>query len=141
MEYTTKKNLFKEKMKQCYKELNDFHNKLNKGETLNNKISSLSKKNEEKIKLIDKEINTSSKQNKCHKNIIYLIEEAKRDNLGYKTFLSYDNEVIRPNNIFTNQFNRPNKFISYHSINSSFNIGKSLDNYSKNYIKRNNLKK
>ena len=41
MEYRTKKNLFREKMKQCYKELNDFHNRLNKVESSNNKITSL----------------------------------------------------------------------------------------------------
>ena len=141
MEYRTKKNLFREKMKQCYKELNDFHNRLNKVESSNNKITSLSKKNEKKIRLFDKVMNSPSKQNRYHKNIIYLIEEAKRDNLGYKSFLSFNNEDTPNNNIFSTRFNRPNKFINFQSPNSSFTIGKSLDNISRNYKKRDNLKK
>lgn len=139
MDFRTRNTSLKEKMKAVYGELNNFSVKKNKIKLTKNKITpSLSKKNEDRIKLFDKIINSPMKQNKYHKNIIYLIEETKRNNLGYKTFLDF-NKDENSDNLLPYNYYKPNR--KYSSANSSFNLENKLDNLSRNSSKKYNLKK
>lgn len=142
MDFRTRNISFKEKMKAVYGELNNFNVKKNKLKLTKNRINPISKKNEERIKLFEKVINSPMKQNnKYQKNIIYLIEETKRNNLGYKSFLDIEKDE-NSEHLVLNRFYRPNKFMrSYRSANSSFNLDNKLENLSRNSSKRDTLKK
>ena len=144
MDFRTRNSSFQQKFNEIYGELNNFHNRIqNKNKSTKSKVV-LNKKNENKLKLIDKALNNPPKKNKFEeKNIIYLIEKTKRNSLGYKSFLNMSNNMNNNNsNILTNRFNRPIiKTKSFNSANSSFSFGNGFDNISRNPSKSDALKK
>jgi len=143
MNFRTRKQTFQEKMDNIYNELNNINSKQNKINPEKNKIMPKSKKHEERIRLFDKTIlNTPSKHNKNEKNLFYLIEETKRNSLGCKSFLKFNNFNSINNSFYKNNFNKTNRNLKkFHSANSSFDSESKLDKLSRNNTRRDTLKK
>ena len=145
MDFRNKTPQFREKVRDIYSELNSFYNdkKTNKMKLTKRTNLKITKERMEKIKLFEKKLENPIKPIKQPPpDINLLIEDTKRNCLGYHTFLlSNSSANIIPEPI-SNKFkyqNKKNK--NYYTTNNSLVYKRKSEGLSRNYSKVDTLRK
>ncbi len=143
MDFRNKTPQFREKVRDIYGELNSFYNdkkgKIRLTKRINFKIT---KEKMEKFKFLEKKLESPVKALKQQANINYLIEDTKRNCLGYRTFLESNSSInLIPEPITFKYRNSNKKNKNYNSFNNIIIKKKQKENLSKNLSKVDTLKK
>ena len=143
MDFRNKTPQFREKVRDIYGELNSFYNdkkgKIRLTKRINFKIT---KEKMEKFKFLEKKLESPVKALKQQTNINYLIEDTKRNCLGYRTFLESNSSInLIPEPIIYKYRNSNKKNKNYNTFNNLIVNEKQKENISKNLSKVDTLKK
>ena len=143
MDFRNKTPQFRKKVRDIYGELNSFYNdkkgKIRLTKRINFKIT---KEKMEKFKFLEKKLESPVKALKQQANINYLIEDTKRNCLGYRTFLESNSSInLIPEPITYKYRNSNKKNKNYNTFNNLIVNEKQKENISKNLSKVDTLKK
>ena len=143
MDFRNKTPQFREKVRDIYGELNSFYNdkkgKIRLTKRINFKIT---KEKMEKFKFLEKKLESPVKALKQQANINYLIEDTKRNCLGYRTFLESNSSInLIPEPITYKYRNSNKKNKNYNTFNNLILNEKQKEYISKNLSKVDTLKK
>ena len=143
MEFRNKTPQFREKVRDIYSELNSFYNNKKERIRLTKRMNfKITKEKMEKLKFFEKKLESPIKALKQESNINNLIEDTKRNYLGYRTFLVNNSSINLIPEPITYKFKNSNKRNkNYYSINNLLYNKKQNEHLSRNFSKVDTLKK